>query len=162
MFVEDSRGGSWQHKIEFVPNPPQKTREDSETIMQGLFHELRLFHIMDLVRIIVTEFKGIPPDSDPAVFPNDEDFALVAAGVIRMFAHDWVYANEAMTSIFPHAHSRALKILTVTDKFFTRWSTCPPPLFCLEDFLSYNDGIIKNLHSHPRVNAIGSHPGSTI
>jgi hypothetical protein len=154
-FVEDSRGGNWQHKIEFVQEPTQKAGEGSEILMRGSFHELRLFHMMDLVRIIVTEFKSVPPTFDLAAFPNDEDFALVATGIIHRFSHDWKHCAEPVASHFPRAHPDVLKTLNVSNKFFERWSKeGPPQLFSLEDFSSWNDGIVRTLHSHPRVCAI--------
>lgn len=160
-FADDSRGGKWQHKIEFVHDPMQKAGEGSKILMHGSFHNLRLYHIMDLVRIISTEFKSVPPTPDLAAFPNDEDFALVTMGVIHRFSYDWERGAQPVNSMFPRAHPDILKTLKISNWFFRRWcKEDPPQLFSLEDFSSWNDGTVRTLLSRPRVRpiAISFHP----
>jgi hypothetical protein len=95
--------------------------------MEGSFHKLRLFHIMDLVRIVADEFKKVPQTSDPAAFPNDEDFTLVVTGIIHRFSHDWEHAPQSAAPMFPHVHHDFLKALNVSKWFFERWCKEDPP-----------------------------------
>ena len=148
-----------------MQDPTQKAAngEPPEILMRGSFHKLRLFHIMDLVRIIADEFKKVPRASDPAAFPNDEDFTLVVTGIIHRFSHDWEHGPQSAASMFPRAHPDKLKALNISNWFFKRWcKEDPPQLFSLEDFSSWNDGTVRTLLAYPRVRAISFRPGSVI
>lgn len=160
-FVEDSRGGSRQHLVEFMTTPAHPSTQPpsddalSVVLMDGVFSRLRLFHVFDLIRITSTEFKRNQPprSSTRQEFPSDDDFALVVAGILHRFCNDWhIEPSLTLSEMFPDSHPTRIEEMEMSALFFSRWCDQPAPeRFSIVNFSSWNDGVPRTVRALPKV-----------
>lgn len=143
----------WQQTIEFVRDPKRRTGPNITVSMRGSFTKLRLYHVLDLVRMVNEEFATVHPTRNETPIENhlnDEDFVLVIACILHGFSPDWEKFSDA--SEFPKCHRDLLETLNISEKFFSRWAKYSPetPLN-LATFLEEPTRVSLELHKRPKV-----------
>lgn len=153
--TSDERGTLWRHTIEFVRDPDLRTGKKTSTVMlRGAFSKLRLYHVLDLVRMVTQEFDSTKTpkqrDEQNSNGLDDMDFALVVAGILQPFSAEWEQLQPAHE--FKGFHQDLVKNLHSPAAFYARWakspSESPLDLELLVESAAY---IRMSLHKKPTV-----------
>lgn len=116
---------SWHHTVDFSCGPAASHIAPSTVLTRGVFRKLRLYHVLDLVRLVSDELPNTRQRRDATSHEkqaNDEDFAFLVASILRVFSVDWVHLRNDRE--FPwNAHSQAQH--RILGSFCARWIKNP-------------------------------------